>query len=115
MRPPRQKRRAPPAVQAEPGKPIRLGLQLFQPMLADAVGRSELDVELDGRTVGDLLGYLVRRYGRRARQALLDEQGRLDLEVQVLVNGKTWANRDKLDAPLADGDQVIIMTLLAGG
>jgi len=96
-------------------RPPSIRLRLLLPMLSAAVGRKELELALDGRTVGDLVRQLVSRYGQRARDALLDEQGQLDLEVQLLINRTTWINRDQLDTALDDGDEVMILMLMAGG
>lgn len=94
---------------------MRVKLKFFLPMLSEAVGRSELEEEFSGQTVGDLISHLARRYGRKAKEALYDKQGVLDLEVQVLVNKETWVTRENLDTALHDGDQVMIMVLMAGG
>ena len=94
---------------------MKLKLKLFLPMLAEAVGRSELELDFRGETVADLIRHLAGRYGRRAAQALYDGEGELDMEIQVLLNGKTWVTRENLDAPLHDGDQVTLMVLMAGG
>jgi MoaD family protein len=96
-------------------KTKRLQLKFFLPMLADAVGKRELQLDFPGETVRDLLSQLVRRYGRRAAEALYDSEGKLDLEVQVLINESKWVNRESLDTSIRDGDQVTIMILMAGG
>ena len=93
----------------------KVNLKLFLPVLPEAIGRKELEVEFDGRTVGDLIEHLVTQYGRKARQALYDEKGDLDLAVQVLLNGEEWITRDQLDTTLEDGDSVMLMMMMAGG
>ncbi len=65
--------------------------------------------------VNDLLEYLLARYGRKARQALCDERGKLDPVIQVLLNGEEWITHDQLDTVLQDGDDIILMMLMAGG
>lgn len=94
---------------------MKLKLRILAPMLSEAVGRNELDVDFAGRTVADLIGHLTQRYGRRAREALCDSQGTLDLVVQVLINERKWVTRENLDTPLADGDEVTILMLVSGG
>jgi MoaD family protein len=94
---------------------MKVQLRLFLPMLADVLGTKELEVEFPGTTVGDLLDHLMQRHGPRARRALLDEDGELDLVVQVVINQATWVNREQLDTPLSDGDAVTIMVPMAGG
>jgi MoaD family protein len=94
---------------------VKVELKIYLPMLSEVVGRDELEVEIDGRTAGDLLAYLTRTYGKRARDALLDDRGELDVEVQLLKNRKDWITQQSLDTPLEDGDHVTIMVLMAGG
>jgi MoaD family protein len=94
---------------------MRLNLKILLPVLPEAIGRKELEVQFAGETVNDLIEYLIARYGRKARQALYDERGQLDPVVQVLLNGKEWVTHDRLDTALQDGDNVVLMIMLAGG
>lgn len=41
--------------------------------------------------------------------------GELDSLVQVLLNGKEWVTHDRLDTALQDGDNVMLMIMMAGG
>jgi len=94
---------------------MRVRLKVLLPVLPEAIGRKELEVGFAGETVNDLIKYLVARYGRKARQALYDEKGQLDPLVQVLLNGKEWVTHDRLDTALQDGDNVVLMIMMAGG
>ena len=94
---------------------MKLQLKFFLPMLAEAVGKDEMEFDFDGGTVRELLAEIARRHGRRAADAMFDKTGELDREVQVLINQKTWVTRENVDAALADGDRVTIMVLMAGG
>jgi len=94
---------------------MKVNLRILLPMLAKALGRKELELEFGGETVGDMVEHLVARHGRKARQALLDEEGELDPVVQVLLNGKEWVRHDRLDTALQDGDTVALMMMMAGG
>ena len=94
---------------------MRVHLKIFLPVLPEAIGRKDFEVEFAGGTVSDLIEHLVARYGRKARQALYDEKGQLDPVVQVLLNGKEWVTHDRLDTPLQDGDNVVLMVMMAGG
>jgi len=94
---------------------MRVHLKIFLPVLPEAIGRRELQVEFGGETVSDLIEHLVARYGRKARQALYDDRGELDPMVQVLLNGKEWVPHDRLDTALQDGDDVVLMIMMAGG
>jgi MoaD family protein len=94
---------------------MKVNLKILLPALPEAIGRKELEIEFAGETVSDLIEHLVARYGRRAKQALYDEEGDLDPVVQVLLNGEEWITRDQLDTGLQDGDNVVLMMMMAGG
>lgn len=85
------------------------------PALVKAMGGKESEIEFPGETVAELVDYLVERYGKPAREALLDEEGDLDAIIQILVNEKQWVVHERLDVPLKDGDSVIFMLLVVGG
>ncbi|MGD2147781.1 MAG: MoaD/ThiS family protein [Anaerolineae bacterium] len=94
---------------------MKVHLKVFLPALPEAIGRKELDVDLAGETVNDLIDHLVAKYGRKARQALYNQDGRLDPVIQILHNGREWVTHDRLDTVLQDGDSLILMLMLAGG
>jgi MoaD family protein len=94
---------------------MKVNLKIFLPALPEVIGRKELEVEFAGETIYDLIDHLIARYGRKARQALYDETDELDPVVQVLLNGKEWITHDQLDMALQDGDDVMLMMMLAGG
>ncbi len=88
---------------------------LALPMLSQAVGAKEVAIDFEGETVNDLIEDLVQRFGPKAKQALYDEKGELDLMIQILLNEKEWVTRDRLDTPLKEGDTLAFMFLAAGG
>jgi len=94
---------------------MKVKLRLYLPMLAQVMGGKEQTVEFPGTTVRELLDHLIQRHGRRAREALLDETGELDLVIQLVVNQAAWISRQELDTGLHDGDEVTIMVPMAGG
>ncbi len=93
---------------------VRLHLMAL-PALAKAMGGKKLEVDFPGETVADLLSHVVKRYRRAAQEALLDEEGRLDAIIQIVINEKEWVVHDELNVPLKEGDRVILMLLVAGG
>ena len=94
---------------------MKIHLKMFLPVLPEAIGRKELQVEFAGETVNDLIEHLIARYGRKAEQALYDTDGQLDPVVQILLNGEQWVTHDRLDTVLQDGDDVMFVLMLAGG
>lgn len=95
---------------------ITVDTRLF-PMLAEVVGQEALEVDLQdrGTTIKDLIEELTRRYGQRAREALLDEGGKFDTMIQIVLNGERWIPGNELDTRLSDGDSVAFMLLIGGG
>ncbi len=95
---------------------MKVKVQLMAlPALAKAMGGKKAEVEFPGQKVADLIDHLVREYGRAAREALLNEEGKLDPIIQILINEKQWVVHDELDVPLNEGDGVILMLLVVGG
>ena len=94
---------------------MKIHLRVLLPVLPEAMGGKELQVEFPGETVNDLIEHLIERYGRKARQALYDRNGQLDPVVQILLNGEQWVPHDQLDTVLQDGDDVMLALMLAGG
>lgn len=85
------------------------------PMVSDVVGKKKLDLDLSGNSVKDVIDELIRRYGKRVKDAFYDSQGNFDLMIQIALNGKSFITADKHHTPLNDGDSLIFMLLLAGG
>lgn len=85
------------------------------PTLSKVTGKKELDINFEGKTVNDLISYIVNHYGRKAGEALLDEENRLDITIQVLLNGREWITHDRFDTVLKDGDSIALMLMVAGG
>jgi molybdopterin converting factor small subunit len=95
---------------------MKIKVKTLLPQLAEAMGKQEVEVDFAGTTADDLVAHLIRRYGRKARQALCDRAGRMDPVVQMLRNEKEWIRTDRLaQTPLEEGDTVTLMMLMAGG
>jgi sulfur carrier protein ThiS len=85
------------------------------PTLASIIGK-KADIEWDGKTVADLVDKITKRHGARARKILLDNDGKLDLAIQVMVNDEGFLPRNEYSQRiLKDGDSVKFMLLVGGG
>ena len=85
------------------------------PALAKLIGK-KTEIDLPGGTVVDLVAHLVKRHGRAMQKALLDNDGKLDLTIQVMLNEEGILNRDQYSKRvLKDGEKVIFMILVGGG
>ncbi len=94
---------------------MKVTLKIFLPELSEVIGAKELEVEFGGETVGDLIEHLATAYGRKARQALYNDSGEFYPIIQVLLNGEEWVTPDQLDRCLRDGDNILLMVMMAGG
>ncbi|MFQ6092006.1 MAG: MoaD/ThiS family protein [bacterium] len=93
---------------------VHLEIRLL-PMLSKVVGKEELEFEFPGRTVKELIDELIRRFGKKAGDALLNERGEFDTMIQIALNRKQWITGDRLDTALKEGDAVAFMLLIGGG
>jgi len=84
---------------------IRIKLVGF-PEVERAVGGKEIDLQMWGRTFGDLLQHLKKTYGELTMNKL---------HGQILRNGKEWIQRENLTYSLEDGDQVTFLQMMGGG
>ena len=88
-----------------------LGLPTLSKLLAK---RSQLEMA-DG-TLADLVERIVNRHGRTAVKFLLDQEGQLDMAIQVMVNDEGFLPRSEYSQRiLKDGDSVKFMLLVGGG
>jgi sulfur carrier protein ThiS len=85
------------------------------PTLSKLIGKSTQIIIPDG-TVADIISHLVKRIGQPARKILLDQEGQLDLSIQVMVNDEGFLPRNEYSQRvLQDGDSVKFMLLVGGG
>ena len=81
------------------------------------IGARQLDVELgEGASVDDLLLLMKKKWGEALSSHLFDpETGRLIPHVRVMVNGRQIEFLNGVETPLHEGDEVLLLPLVAGG
>lgn len=85
------------------------------PTLSKLIGKKS-QLEMPEGTVADLISNLVQRNGQPARKILLDQEGHLDMAIQVMVNDEGFLPRNEYSQRLLrDGDLVRFMLLVGGG
>ncbi len=90
----------------------RVIVRLYADLRA-AAGKDE--VEIDARSVKDLVDALVSKFGTPLREALLNQDGKLEEFYRIYVNKRIVAE-DELDKTLlVDGDVVQMFPPVAGG
>jgi len=85
------------------------------PTLSKLIGKKS-QLEITDGTLSDLVAYIVDRKGPQAGKILLDQEGQLDMAIQVMVNNEGFLPRDEYSKRiLKDGDLVKFMLLVGGG
>ena len=85
------------------------------PTLSKLIGK-KTELSIPGGTVADLINHIVSRHGRQAHKILLDEKGKLDLTIQVMINDEGFVPREEYSRrQLKEGDRVKLMLLVGGG
>ncbi|GAA4402857.1 MoaD/ThiS family protein [Fodinibacter luteus] len=71
-------------------------------------------IELQGGTLGEVLGHLGDRHSD-LRAQLVDDVGRPRRCLRLYVNDDDAATGHGLDTPVRDGDEITVLLALAGG
>jgi molybdopterin converting factor small subunit len=89
-------------------------IRVLIPTALRAFTAGQTSVEVDGRTVGEVLASLTARHGE-LRKHLYDEQGKLRSFVNVYVNDEDARYLQRENTPLGERDVVSIVPSIAGG
>ena len=84
------------------------------PNLSEVLGKKR-EIEFPGGTVSDLTSYLIRRYGPKVRQMLLDSDDQMDATIQVMINDDGFLPRHQLSEKSINENDIVKFMLLAGG
>ncbi len=87
---------------------------LSLPNVVKIVGGRSIRFDFSGHTIDELVSELVATHGQKLRDFLLDDSGRLDMTLRIVLN-KKWISRDQMSTKIDDGDSVTIMMLVGGG
>lgn len=85
------------------------------PTLSKLIGKKS-QLEMTDGTLSDLVAHIVDSKGPQAGKILLDQEGQLDMAIQVMINDEGFLPRSKYSQRiLKDGDAVKFMLLVGGG
>ncbi|MDP8023652.1 MAG: MoaD/ThiS family protein [Nitrososphaeria archaeon] len=90
----------------------RVKLRVFYELI-DVLGAHELEVEAD--TILGLLEMIVKKYGERAKRAMLDNSEQFHEHLLVYINNRYIKREMYSKVQLKDGDLVMIMPPVGGG
>ena len=98
------------------GYPLKIQIEsLGLPTLSKLIGKKS-QWELSGGTLSDLVADIVAQKSPQAGKILLDQEGRLDMAIQVMINDEGFLSRNVYSTRiLKDGDLVKFMLLVGGG
>ena len=83
------------------------------PVLRGSAGGNK-QVELEGATVGEVLGQLVERFPA-LRDQLFTADGELNRFVNVYLNDEDVRYLSELATPAAEHDTIVVLPAMAGG
>lgn len=86
-------------------------VKLFGPLRQD-MGTDRIELKGPVSTLLDLIDQLVTCCGKTIKEELLDQEDQLDHSYAVFVDGERVSD---LSVPVADGAEVVITSMLAGG
>jgi sulfur-carrier protein len=85
---------------------------IIPPFLRHLTGGSAL-VNVNGNNVGDCLTDLIRQFPI-LQEEVLDENGELREYIEIYINGRTTYPED-LAKTVSEGDEILILNVIAGG
>lgn len=77
--------------------------------------RETIEFSSNTVTVKDVLEELVKKNGKKFKDNLYNERGKVRDHLQLLVNGKSVSLLEELDTQLKEEDQVAIVPPVGGG
>lgn len=84
--------------------------------IRERVGERVVELEVgEGKTLYELLEGLVKAYPRALKGYLIDEAGKVNEELNLLVNGVNASNLEGLKTRIKGGDVVSILPPVSGG
>ncbi|MBS7251485.1 MAG: MoaD/ThiS family protein [Candidatus Freyarchaeota archaeon] len=83
----------------------------FLTMLREIVGEAVIETEKK-ENIALLTQHLCQKYGKKFREAVLDEKGQIRNYVRFLINGKEASDPE---TKINDGDTIVMFLPVAGG
>jgi molybdopterin converting factor small subunit len=90
-----------------------MSVEINIPQFLQHLASDKKSVDVQGRTVGECLGVLVKQYPQ-LKSWLFNKKGKLLKKLNVYVNGES-AYPEELAKPVNDGDKLHLAYLIVGG
>ncbi len=89
---------------------------VYRGQIKQRTGRSHEDLEVQpGHSLENLLLEIRGRYGREVDAMLFDEQGNFRKMIMIVLNGTQLQAEDLEVTILKEGDEIMLMSPIAGG
>jgi len=92
---------------------MNLKLKLLRPF-SEIVGKSEIEIDFNEKTINDLLKYLIKKYPKFEKEFFKDNN-ELTEYICIFINDKPLSALNGLDTFLKDGDEVLFFMPISGG
>ena len=92
---------------------MKLEIKFLRPF-SEATGKNKLEIDIDGRTLMDLLKILVNRYPKLEKEFFTTKDG-LTEYICIFVNDKPISALNGLDTELKNGDNLLFFIPVSGG
>lgn len=92
---------------------IKLKIKFLRPF-SEAVGKNNLEIDIDGRTLMDLLKMLVNRYPKLEKE-FFTTKDKLTEYICIFVNDKPISALNGLDTELKNDDNLLFFIPVSGG
>ena len=92
---------------------MKLRIKLLKPF-SDVVGKSELEIDFHGSTLGNLLKVLVDIYPKLKKE-FYTETGELTDYMCMFVNDKPISALNGINTELKNGDELLFFIPVSGG
>lgn len=92
---------------------MKLKIKLLRPF-SEAVGKSELELDCDCKTLNDLLNFLVNEYSKLKKELYKDNDELIEY-VCIFVNDKPASALNGIKTELKNGDEILFFIPVSGG
>ena len=92
---------------------MKLEIKFLRPF-SEATGKNKLEIDIDGRTLMDLLKILVNRYPKLEKE-FFTTKDELTEYICIFVNDKPISALNGLDTELKNGDNLLFFIPVSGG
>jgi len=92
---------------------MKLKIKLLRPF-SEAVGKKELEIDFNQKTLNDLLKFLVNKYPKLEKE-FFKENSELTEYICIFINDKPLTALNGIDTILDNDDEILFFMPISGG